>query len=288
MDFQSVVGSLSGRTNHNHRSTPAFSAQRYFHLRKDCVPVSTFFSYQFASAFCLPSSTVTKRHCTTLQVCSCNSSSSRCSSFSPHRLQTHRVRLVSLPLQPHRLWLPLRSPHDDGSGDLSFLPGLSSGPAAVAPLHILPRTSLFSLTNSGPGGTVRGSNYRTDVTDKKPCKANILLYARATFESPGNVPQLIGQNFTRGIETAAPGRFLYQGIDYVIGIVPGQDQSYYAIRQLKGAVTLCPNATILLSGYSDGAKFLHRAVNITDIDKSKIGVNDPFQLPSLILWQRQR
>ena len=121
------------------------------------------------------------------------------------------------------------------------------------------------------------------MTSKKACKDNILLFARGTTEG-GNVGSSVGPALIREIEKAAPGKFLFQGVDYqadIAGITGlGRAGGDIAVRQFGEAAALCPDARIHLSGYSQGAMVMHNAVRSASVDKAKIGVSHPF----LYIW----
>lgn len=119
-------------------------------------------------------------------------------------------------------------------------------------------------------------NTANDVTKKMPCKDNILLYARGPTEF-GNIGSSVGPILLREIERLAAGEFLFQGIDYPVNILynwgSGFDNGQAAGRHFRESVALCPNATIFLSGYSEGARAIHLAVTrLTAENKAQIGV----------------
>lgn len=161
-----------------------------------------------------------------------------------------------------------------GGGSSPSIPTIPTVPTVPS------NPSIPSIPSTGGGlGSGFGGNSANDVTSKKTCTPNILLYARGTTEG-GNVGSSVGPSLIREISKLAPGRFLFQGVDYaadIAGITAlGRPGGEIAVRQFGEAAALCPNARIFLSGYSQGAMVMHNAVRSTSVDKSKIGVRIPF------------
>lgn len=156
-----------------------------------------------------------------------------------------------------------------GGGSTGGLPTVPSIPSVPS----VPSTG----GSTGGGFSLGGSSTANDITSKKACKPNVLLFARGTTEG-GNIGSSVGPSLSREIEKLAPGKFLFQGIDYqadIAGITAlGRPGGQIAVRQIGEASTLCPDAKIFLSGYSQGAMVMHNAVgSIPAQTKAKVGVS---------------
>lgn len=162
--------------------------------------------------------------------------------------------------------------------------GLGSGGGTTPTVPSIPSipggsTGGGSGSIGGGGFSFGGSSTASDITSKKACKSNILLFARGTTEG-GNVGSSVGPSLIKEIEKAAPGKFLFQGVDYAADIAGitglGRAGGEIAVKQFGEATALCPGARVFLSGYSQGAMVMHNAVKSTSVDKAKIGVSTVF------------
>lgn len=183
--------------------------------------------------------------------------------------------------------LPQRTTGFDLSA-LSSLFGRGSGTRSGAALPAFDLGSLLGggAAGSGSDGAVSpltaippqfpGST-SNDLVSGQPCKSNILLYSRGAMEG-GNMGTSVGPSFQREIEKLAPGKFMFQGVNY--------DATYQWTLQLERvggeiskklieeAVTKCPDARIFLGGYAHGGMVMHDAVNgTTAANKAKIAVS---------------
>ena len=160
-----------------------------------------------------------------------------------------------------------------GGGSTGSLPSSPSVPSVPS----VPSTG--GSTGGGfLGGGLGVSSTANDITSKKACKPNVLLFARGTTEG-GNIGSSVGPSLNRELEKLAPGKFLFQGIDYqadIAGITAlGRPGGAIAVRQIGEATALCPDARIFLSGYSQGAMVMHNAVrDIPAGTKAKVGVSN--------------
>ncbi|KAI0431934.1 cutinase-domain-containing protein [Xylaria sp. FL1042] len=109
------------------------------------------------------------------------------------------------------------------------------------------------------------------------CRPVIFVFAKATFE-PGNLGTTIGPALSDGLKTVfGVTNVATQGVDYY-GLIDG---NYYpggappwGIYDMQAIITTaaaCPHSKIVVSGYSQGAAIVHRAIEgLTDAVRSRI------------------
>ncbi|KAI0143289.1 cutinase [Pestalotiopsis sp. NC0098] len=98
------------------------------------------------------------------------------------------------------------------------------------------------------------------------CNDVLLFFARGSTQS-GNVGDMPGQQLATAV-SAYYGTSLYvQGVDYPATLEGNYDDgrcpAAYAAKwgtQLAGAATACPDASIVIAGYSQGAAMVHAAL----------------------------
>ncbi|KAI1362104.1 cutinase-domain-containing protein [Xylaria arbuscula] len=98
------------------------------------------------------------------------------------------------------------------------------------------------------------------------CKPVILVFAKATYE-PGNVGSTIGPALSDGLKTVfGVTNVATQGVDYY-GFIEGNyypggapPWAIYDMQAIITAAAACPHSKIVVSGYSQGAAIVHRAI----------------------------
>ncbi|KAI4099499.1 MAG: hypothetical protein LQ339_005926 [Xanthoria mediterranea] len=155
-------------------------------------------------------------------------------------------------------------------------------------MHITP-TLLLCLTNTataapqftwpwgggggGSSGSGSGSNTNTanDITNKTPCKALTVIFARGTNER-GNIGSVIGPPLRRALQARMGAEKVnYQGVA-VCGQCccrschplegnanGGGNGGSLMVSLAQQALQQCPSTTIILSGYSQGGSVVHKA-----------------------------
>ncbi|RPB01737.1 cutinase [Choiromyces venosus 120613-1] len=94
------------------------------------------------------------------------------------------------------------------------------------------------------------------------CDDIIIIWARGATES-GNTGTVLGPPFFSAVERDEPGRVIVQGVNnypadtarYIAG--GSRTGARYMADMVPRAATQCPNAKIVLSGYSQGAQVTH-------------------------------
>ncbi|KAI4177900.1 MAG: hypothetical protein LQ348_005739 [Seirophora lacunosa] len=108
----------------------------------------------------------------------------------------------------------------------------------------------------------RGTNTANDVTNKAPCKAITVIFARGTGEG-GNIGSVIGPPLLKALQSKAPGQVNYQGVPYPATAAGNAQQGgtggSLMTSLAKQALQQCPSTKIVLSGYSQGGFVVHRA-----------------------------
>ncbi|KAI0814503.1 cutinase-domain-containing protein [Xylaria sp. FL0064] len=109
------------------------------------------------------------------------------------------------------------------------------------------------------------------------CRPVIFVFAKATFE-PGNLGMTIGPTLSNGLKSVfGVTNVATQGVDYY-GLIDG---NYYpggappwGIYDMQAIITTaaaCPHSKIVVSGYSQGAAIVHRAIEgLADTVRSRI------------------
>ncbi|KAI1299412.1 cutinase-domain-containing protein [Xylaria venustula] len=98
------------------------------------------------------------------------------------------------------------------------------------------------------------------------CRPIIFVFAKATFE-PGNLGTTIGPTLSDGLKTVfGVTNVATQGVDYYGSVdgnyYPGGAPPWgiYDMEAIISAAAACPHSKIVVSGYSQGAAIVHRAV----------------------------
>ncbi|KAH6712380.1 cutinase [Leptodontidium sp. MPI-SDFR-AT-0119] len=104
-----------------------------------------------------------------------------------------------------------------------------------------------------------------DTTSSSPtCAPMMVIFARGTTE-PGNVGLVTGPPFFDALEAVmGAGAVSVQGVEYgatITGFLQGGDPagSVAMATMVEGTVQNCPNAKIVMSGYSQGGQLIHNA-----------------------------
>ncbi|KAF8457000.1 cutinase-domain-containing protein [Terfezia claveryi] len=115
--------------------------------------------------------------------------------------------------------------------------------------------------------TKRQSNPTRDDLINGACNGIIIIFARGTGGA-GNIGLGLGPSFVAKVEAALPGRVIVQGVLPYTADILGylQGGSAEGGRSMKAlterAAMQCPNAQIVLSGYSQGAQVTHLAAGL--------------------------
>ncbi|RPB27264.1 cutinase-domain-containing protein [Terfezia boudieri ATCC MYA-4762] len=115
--------------------------------------------------------------------------------------------------------------------------------------------------------TKRQGNPTRDDLINGACNGIIIIFARGTGGA-GNIGLGLGPSFVAKVEAALPGRVIVQGVLPYTADILGylQGGSVEGGRSMKAlterAATQCPDAEIVLSGYSQGAQVTHLAAGL--------------------------
>ncbi|KAI0403937.1 cutinase-domain-containing protein [Xylaria palmicola] len=98
------------------------------------------------------------------------------------------------------------------------------------------------------------------------CRPVIFVFAKATYE-PGNVGGTIGPTLSDGLKSVfGVTNVATQGVDYY-GLIDGNyypggapPWGIYDMQAIITAAVACPHSKVIVSGYSQGAAIVHRAV----------------------------
>ncbi|KAI3336211.1 cutinase-domain-containing protein [Ustulina deusta] len=126
-------------------------------------------------------------------------------------------------------------------------------PAISAPSHIHPRQAW----------TV---NWWSWELQQYGCRPVIFVFAKATYE-PGNMGSTIGPALSDGLKLAfGVTSVATQGVDYY-GLIGGNyypggapPWGIYDMQAIITSAAACPHSKIVVSGYSQGAAIVHRAI----------------------------
>ncbi|KAF3766621.1 family 5 carbohydrate esterase [Cryphonectria parasitica EP155] len=135
-----------------------------------------------------------------------------------------------------------------------------AGPGSSSPLA--PRQSFAGDTENGLTGL---------GTVLNPCVDNIVIFARGTTE-PGNVGTLVGPPFFEAFANiVGNSNLVVQGVDYpanIAGFLEGGDPagSKTMASDIEQALSDCPGAKVIISGYSQGGQLVHNAANLLSSD----------------------
>ncbi|KAK6071413.1 cutinase precursor [Seiridium cupressi] len=98
------------------------------------------------------------------------------------------------------------------------------------------------------------------------CNDVLLFFARGSTQS-GNVGDMPGQQLATAVSAYYGTKLYVQGVDYPASLEgntePGRCPAAYAKKwgtQLTQAATKCPDAVIVIAGYSQGAAMVHAAL----------------------------
>nr|Q9Y7G8.1 RecName: Full=Cutinase pbc1; AltName: Full=Cutin hydrolase; Flags: Precursor [Pyrenopeziza brassicae]CAB40372.1 cutinase [Pyrenopeziza brassicae] len=114
-------------------------------------------------------------------------------------------------------------------------------------------------------GQALATTLGVDTTSSSPnCAEMMVVFARGTSE-PGNVGLFSGPTFFDALEVMmGAGAVSVQGVEYgasIEGFLQGGDPAGSAAMAgiVEGTVQNCPNAKIVMSGYSQGGQLVHNA-----------------------------
>ncbi|RYP68988.1 hypothetical protein DL769_005375 [Monosporascus sp. CRB-8-3] len=168
---------------------------------------------------------------------------------------------------------------------------------------LLPLLTLFGNSLAFPTGVSSsiesrqlglGGSTRNDLNGGK-CGKVVIIFARGTTE-PGNVGAVAGPPFFDALTKKVPD-LVVQGVDYaadVGGIIELGDKEGTAkmAELVKKAVSQCPDAAIVMSGYSQGAMLVHNAAtqlgDVTSKVTATVTFGDPFQTQKIPGVQNQK
>ncbi|KAK1226756.1 hypothetical protein PQX77_010252 [Marasmius sp. AFHP31] len=121
------------------------------------------------------------------------------------------------------------------------------------------------------------------------CADIMVIYARGTAEQPPiGDSQSVGAIFRDKIRSRLGARSLYfQGVDYpalILGFLAGGSPtgSRTMAEDITRTANYCPNAKIILAGYSQGAQLVHNSAEmltsaVTDRISAVVTFGDPYQ-----------
>ncbi|PWY61670.1 cutinase-domain-containing protein [Aspergillus eucalypticola CBS 122712] len=161
----------------------------------------------------------------------------------------------------------------DGLGALeSLFP--SSGTSTSDGLGAL--ESLFpssgTTTTSGSSGdfsslfgrATTDSSTANDVTDNTGCKELTFIFARGTSET-GNMGTIVGPEVASDLKSLTSNKVAVQGVDYPADWAGNADMGASGgstmASLVKQAISQCPNTTVVVGGYSQGAMVVHNAAS---------------------------
>ncbi|KAF9014217.1 cutinase [Cyathus striatus] len=109
---------------------------------------------------------------------------------------------------------------------------------------------------------------RVDLHGHQSCSDVYVYYARGSLEAPP-IGDSLGPPFRDALQSAlsASGKSLvFDGVDYpatFVGYITGGDPAGGAtmVNNVTSTAVQCPNAKIVMSGYSQGAQLAHIAAN---------------------------
>ncbi|KAL8680042.1 MAG: hypothetical protein Q9186_003722 [Xanthomendoza sp. 1 TL-2023] len=118
-------------------------------------------------------------------------------------------------------------------------------------------------TGGGSTGSYSSGNTANDITNKAPCKAITVIFARGTSER-GNLGSVIGPPLYTALKNKlGADKVAYQGVPYpasVAGNANGGGTGGALMASLaQQAIQQCPTTKVILSGYSQGGSVVHRA-----------------------------
>lgn len=123
------------------------------------------------------------------------------------------------------------------------------------------------------GTSYSGGLTATDVTDGK-CAPLTFIFARGSTES-GNMGSTVGPALAKAlIASLGDSNVVVQGVDYDATIESnvslGSDGGPTMAKLAEEALSNCPNTSIALSGYSQGAMVVHYAVKSAGLSASDV------------------
>ncbi|CAL8584604.1 hypothetical protein XPA_010191 [Xanthoria parietina] len=119
----------------------------------------------------------------------------------------------------------------------------------------------------GGGGSSGGSgsttNTANDITNKAPCKALTVIFARGTNER-GNIGSVIGPPLRSALQARlGADKVNYQGVPYAASAAGnangGGNGGSLMVSLAQQALQQCPSTKVILSGYSQGGSVVHKA-----------------------------
>ncbi|KAI1334836.1 cutinase [Xylariaceae sp. FL0016] len=158
---------------------------------------------------------------------------------------------------------------------MKFLPLLSLAALAAASPHVLINRG-SEIDGAAPSGSV-AKRQQTGIVAKEftqgGCKDNIFIFSRGSTEA-GNMGVIAGPPTSDGLKEAlGEDAVATEGVDYgallSTNFLPG-GADLAGISTMKGlindAASQCPDSTLLVGGYSQGAAMVHRVVEDLDTD----------------------
>ncbi|KAK0121804.1 hypothetical protein ONS95_010087 [Cadophora gregata] len=147
-------------------------------------------------------------------------------------------------------------------GSSSLINGLLASVfmAPAVNMKVSALTNILTLFEQGIAKTLGVDTTASSTT----CAQMMVIFARGTTE-PGNVGLFSGPPFFDALEaTMGAGAVSVQGVEYsanIEGFLQGGDPAGSATmaRMIETTTQNCPNAKIVMSGYSQGGQLVHNA-----------------------------
>ncbi|OJJ47332.1 hypothetical protein ASPZODRAFT_65522 [Penicilliopsis zonata CBS 506.65] len=124
------------------------------------------------------------------------------------------------------------------------------------------------------------------VTSKAACQPLTFIFARGTTEM-GNMGSVVGPPVASALASLTNNQVVVQGVDYPASVEGnaelGASGGPTMASLVKQAISQCPNTTVVLGGYSQGAMVVHYAANQLSSGQVKAAVlfGDPLKAQSV-------
>lgn len=191
----------------------------------------------------------------------------------------------------------------------SGLGSSSSGGSSLPSFSNIPGLGdLGSLNGIAKRQTIGGgSTTANGVTDNKSCEPLTFIFARGSDEL-GNMGSVVGPPVATQLKSLTNDKVTVQGVDYTASaevsinhsmiirlmttkqltdiqsnVQLGANGGPVMAKLVKQALDQCPNTTVVLGGYSQGAMVVHNAANKLSADQVAGAVlfGDPFKTQSV-------
>ncbi|KAI1851250.1 hypothetical protein JX265_001634 [Neoarthrinium moseri] len=127
---------------------------------------------------------------------------------------------------------------------------------------------LVAFVSSAPVELAERKTYGTTANEytQGACKDVILFFARGTNQG-GNLGEMPGQQLATALSNALGTRLAVQGISYSASLTGNlasggcpASEAASMTTLLTQAASKCPNAKLVVAGYSQGAAMVHRSI----------------------------